>query len=103
MQFLVIGRLIDTPVAPARQEVDLLIETFRHFASREDERIKAIYPYADERATALLVEVETADELSEILGSLPASRLSSLEGHPVASPESVVRLLEGRAAALANQ
>jgi hypothetical protein len=102
MQFIVTGRLIDTPVAPPEQELDLLIQTFRHFASREDPRIKAVYPYADARVTALVVDVDSANELSELLGGLPASRLSTWEGHPVATPESVLGTLEGWAATFAG-
>src|SRR5438874_13718494 len=51
---LVIGRLIDAPVAPPPQEIALLKATFEQFASGVHSQIKAVYPFADQRATALL-------------------------------------------------
>jgi hypothetical protein len=90
MRFLVIGRLIDAPVAPPAQEIAALKATFEHLASGTDPRIKAVYPFADERATALVVDVDSADDLGRLIGSLPASRLSTFVSHPIVSPQSVV-------------
>ena len=90
MKFLVIGRMIDTPVAPPAQEIAMLKATFEQLASGTDPRIKAVYPFADERATALIVEVDSADDLGLLIGSLPASRLSTFVSHPIVSPQSVV-------------
>ncbi len=53
MQFLVIGRHIDSPVAPPAQEIAMLKATFEQFASGRNPKIKAVYPFADERATGL--------------------------------------------------
>lgn len=90
MKFLVIGRMIDTPVAPPAQEIAMLKATFEQLASGTDPRIKAVYPFADERATALIVEVGSSDDLGLLIGSLPASRLSTFVSHPIVSPQSVV-------------
>lgn len=90
MQFLVIGRLIDAPVAPPQQEIAMLKATFEQLASGADRQIKAVYPFADERATALVVDVDSADDLGRLIGSLPASRLSTFVSHPIASPRSVL-------------
>lgn len=90
MQFVVIGRLIDAPVAPPEQELAMLKATFEHLASGTDPRIKAVYPFADERATALVVDVDSADDLGRLISSLPATRLSTFVSHPVASPQSVI-------------
>jgi hypothetical protein len=90
MQFLVIGRLIDAPVAPPQQEIAMLKATFEQFAGGTTPQIKAVFPFADERATALVVDVDSADDLGRLIGSLPASRLSTFESHPIASPQSIV-------------
>ena len=95
MQFLVIGRLIDAPVAPPEQEIALLKSTFEHLASGANPQIKAVYPFADERATGLVVEVDSADDPGRLLGSLPATRLSTFVSHPIASPQSVLEQLSG--------
>jgi hypothetical protein len=39
--------------------------------------------------------VETADELTEVLGALPAGRMSTFQSHPITSPETVLKLLDG--------
>ena len=90
MQFLVIGRLIDAPVAPPEQEIGMLKATFQQFVSGSNPHIKAVYPFADERATALLVDVDSADDLGQLIGSLPSSRLSTFVSHPIVSPQNVV-------------
>lgn len=90
MQFLVIGRLIDAPVVPPQQELAMLKATFEQFASGANPKIKAVYPFADERATALVVDVDSADDLGGLIASLPASRLSTFTSHPIANPQSVV-------------
>ena len=93
MQFLVIGRLIDAPVAPPEQELAMLKAHFEQLASGANPKIKAVYPFADERATALVVDVDSADDLAQLIGSLPASRLSTFVSHPIVSPQSVLDLL----------
>ncbi len=103
MQFLVIGRLIDAPVARPPQEFALLKATFEHFRSGQDSRSKAVYPFADQRATALVGELESGEELAEVIGSLPTSRLSTFDAHPITSPETVPNLLSGWERALAGQ
>ena len=103
MQFLVIGRLIDTPVAPPEQEIAMLKATFEHLASGANPQIKAVYPFADERATALVVDVDSADELGQLIGALPATRLSTFVSHPIANPQSVLEQLSGWEQMLAGQ
>ena len=95
MRFVVTGRMIDQPVVPPEQEIAILKATFQLFAENRDSRIKGIYPHADERATTFLIEVETADELTEVLGALPAGRMSTFQSHPITTPETVLNLLDG--------
>jgi hypothetical protein len=93
MQFLVIGRLIDAPVAPPEMEIAALKATFEQLANGMNPKIKAVYPFADERATALVVDVDSADDLGRLISSLPATRLSTFVSHPIASPQSVLEQL----------
>lgn len=103
MKFLVIGRMIDAAVVPPEQELALLKATFQHFADNGDQRIKAVYPYADQRATAFVAEVDSADELSALISALPASRVSTFESHPITSPQSIVGAIAGWESALEQQ
>jgi hypothetical protein len=103
MQFLVIGRMIDAAVMPPEQELAVLKETFERFANNGDHRIKAVYPYADQRATAFVAEVESADELTALISSLPANRVSTFEAHPIASPAGIVGVIAEWERALAQQ
>jgi len=93
MQFIVTSRLIDQPVAPPAQELAMIKASFQGFTEHSEPRFKAIYPHADERATTFLVEVDSAEELTEVIGFLPASRLCTFESHPVTTPQSVLSLL----------
>ena len=47
MRFLVIGRLIDAPVAPPEQELALLKAHFEHLASGANPKIKAAEAIAE--------------------------------------------------------
>jgi hypothetical protein len=85
MQFLVIGRMIDAPVVPPEQELSMLQATFEQLAGGAHPEIKAVYPFADARSTALVIEVDSADDLGRVLNSLPACRLSTFESHPIVS------------------
>lgn len=68
----------------------MLKATFEHLASGENPKIKAAYPIADERATAFVVDVDSADDLGRLIGALPATRLSTFVSHPIVSPQSVI-------------
>ncbi len=93
MQFIVTGRGLDTPVVPLQQELAMVKATFELFKSRANPKIKAIYPHADERAVTLVIEADSGDDLTRVLGSIPASRLGRFESHPVTTPEAVLGVL----------
>jgi hypothetical protein len=103
MQFLVIGRMIDAPVVPPQQELGMLKATFEQLAGGAHPEVKAVYPFADTRATVLVIEVESADDLGRLLNSLPACRLSTFESHPVVSLGSVLEQLSQWQQMLAGQ
>jgi len=104
MQFLVLLRGLESPVAPPPQEIALVKETFEGFAAGRDPRIKAVYPFAGERAGALLIEANSGEEVTEIIGALPFARLTKAEPHIVSTVRAtldVLKIAEQRMAALA--
>ena len=93
MQFVVDMKRMETPQGPPQMEIALAKQTLQQFASGQgDPRIKAVYPWAGERAATLIVEVESGDELSQVIGRLPLFPLCEIHYHPVMSLQ---RSLEG--------
>lgn len=91
MQFIVTGRAIDGLPLPPQQALAAYKATFEILAAGNHPHIKAAWPHADQRATTLLVEVGSAEELGDTLGGLPGFMLSTWEAHPVSTPAHVVR------------
>ena len=50
MQFIITGKAIDAPMAPPPQAIAAYKATFELLAAGQDQRIKGIWPHADERA-----------------------------------------------------
>ena len=66
----------------------------QQFASNQDSRIKAIYPFAGERAGLLIVDVKSGDELQDLLGSLPFAGITKTEIHPTGTVQSALKTME---------
>ena len=94
MQFAVIMRATDSSSLPPQAQLALPKQTFEMLKSKPDPRIKAVYPFAGERAGVFIVETDTADELQEMLGGLPISPLVRAEVHPVATLQGVLKTLQ---------
>ena len=103
MQFVVILRGVEAPVAPPQQELALVRATYEQLASGDDPRIKAVYSFADSRDAVLVVDMDSADELAQWIFSLPGSRLATFESHPITSPQNVLNLLSQMERAIAGQ
>jgi hypothetical protein len=90
MQFLVLirGNEASSNMPPA-QEIGLVRETFEQLSAGKDKRIKEVYPFAGERACALICDVSTHDELQECLLSLPFIRQVRTECHPIGTPRAL--------------
>ena len=104
MQFLVLLRGLDAPVAPPPMEIGLVKETFEQFAAGSDPRIKAVYPFAAERAGALLIEANSGEEVTQIIGGLPMARLLRAELHAITTVRAtldVLKVAEQRMASMA--
>ena len=100
MRFIITGRAIDGLPLPADQALGAYQASFELLARGDNPAIKGVWPHADERATTLLVEADTAEELADILTGLPAYMLSAWEAHPVTTPNHVAQSLQSMQAAL---
>jgi muconolactone delta-isomerase len=100
MQFIVTGRAIDGLPMPPAQALAAYKATFELLAADKVPHVKAAWPHADERATTLLVEVDTAEQLGETLAGLPGFMLSTWEAHAVSTPAHVAESLARMEAAL---
>jgi DNA-binding Lrp family transcriptional regulator len=94
LQFVVIGRSLDTPNVPPSVQIALVKQTFQMFAAKKDPRIIANYPFAGERSGILVVDVKSGDELQELLGNLPFSGMVTQEIHAVGTVEAALKSLE---------
>jgi muconolactone delta-isomerase len=104
MEFVVIARAIDSSNVPPQAVLALAKQTFQQFASNQDSRIKALYPFAGERAGVIIVDVKSGDELQELIGNWPLSGISQTEIHPIGTVQGVLKTLdaaERRMAAMA--
>ena len=86
MQFVVEIRRMQTPQGPPQMEMALAKQMFQQFVNGQaDPRIKAVYPHAGERSGTLIVEVDSADELNQVMGQVPVLPLCEVHYHPVMS------------------
>jgi muconolactone delta-isomerase len=94
MEFVVITRALDSTNVPPAATIALAKQTFQQFASNKDSRIKAVYPFAGERAAVLIVDVKSGEELQELIGSLPFSGITKAEIHPIGTVQSAIKTIE---------
>jgi muconolactone delta-isomerase len=94
MDFLVISRAVDSTNMPPQATVALAKQTFQMLKANKEPRIKAVYPFAGERAGAFVVEAKSGDELQEIIASLPLSGISANEIHPIGTLDAVLKTID---------
>ena len=94
MEFVVIGRAIDSANVPPQVAIALAKQTFQMLKANKDSRIKAVYGFAGERAGLLIIEAKSGDELQDVIDSLPLSGISTFEIHPVGTLDSALKSLE---------
>ena len=83
MQFIVTGRAIDGLPLPPAQAIAAYKATFQILAAGDLPRIKHVWPHADQRATTLPIDADSAEDLGDTLAALPGFMLSTWEAHPV--------------------
>jgi len=94
MEVVVITRALDSTNVPPAASIALAKQTFQMFASNQDSRIKAVYPFAGERAGVLIVDVKSGEELQDLVGSLPFAGITKTEIHPIGSVQSAIKTME---------
>jgi muconolactone delta-isomerase len=94
MEFVVITRALDSSNLPPQATISLAKQTFQLFASNKDSRIKAVYPFAGERAGVLIVDVKSGEDLQDLLGSLPFAGITKAEIHPIGSLQGSLKTME---------
>ncbi len=94
MQFAVIMRATETSSHPPHVQLTLPKRTFEMLTSKQDPRIKAIYPFAGERAGVFIIDVDTGDELQDLIGGLPLAPLATAEIHAVGSLQGWLKTIE---------
>jgi hypothetical protein len=100
MQFIVTGRAIDGLPMPPQAVLGAYRTTFELLANGANPNIKGVWPHAEERATTLLIEADTAEQLGETLTALPGYMLSTWEAHAVTTAAYVADALGRMEAAL---
>jgi muconolactone delta-isomerase len=94
MQFAVITRAIDSPSVPPQVALPMVKQTLRMLASEQDPRIKAVYALAGQRASILIVEAKSGDELQELVASLPFAPIVKIEVHAIGSIQASLKTVE---------
>ncbi|HXM54424.1 MAG TPA: hypothetical protein VOB72_03470 [Candidatus Dormibacteraeota bacterium] len=78
---------------PPQAQMGLAKQTFEMLSAGREPRIKAVYPFAAERAGVFIVETDSADQLQEVIGGLPLSPMTKAEVHPVTTMQGVLKTL----------
>ncbi len=94
MQFAVIMRATDSSSHSPQAQLALPKQTFQMLTGEPDPRIKAVYPFAGERAGIFIIDADSGEELEDMIGSLPSSPRVTAEIHPVGTLQGWLRTLE---------
>lgn len=94
MQFAVIMHATDSSNLPPQVQLTLAKQTFEKLTSAQDPRVKAVYPFAGERAGVFIVDTNSADELQEVIGAQPLSAISRAEVHPISTVQGVLKTIQ---------
>jgi muconolactone delta-isomerase len=94
MQFAVIVRSNESTNLPPIVALGLVKQTMQMLAANKEPRIKAQYPFAGERAGIFIVDVNSGDELQELISSLPFSGLVKAEIHAIGSNQASLKTIE---------
>lgn len=94
MQFAVILRAVDSPILPPPVALTLVHKTFELVASGQEPRIKANYPFAGQRAGLMIIDVQSGDELQELISSLPFAPIVTAEIHAVGTVQAALKTVE---------
>ncbi len=94
MLFAVIMRATDSSSHSLQAQLALPKQTFQMLTAKPDPRLKAVYPFAGERAGVFIIDADSGEELEDMIGSLPISPLVTAEIHPVGTLQGWLKTLE---------
>jgi muconolactone delta-isomerase len=94
MEFAVIMRATDSSSHSPQAQLALPKQTFQMLTAKQDPRIKAVYPFAGERAGVFIIDAASGEELEDLIGGLPISPLVTAEIHPVGTLEGWLKSIE---------
>ncbi len=94
MQFAVLTRANTAVNVPPAVAIGLAQKTFEQIAAGKESRIKAVYPFAGQRAGILIIEAQSGEELNEVIGSLPFFPIVNIEIHALGSVQSALKGIE---------
>ena len=93
MQFLVLTKAATTNLPP-QVTLPLVRQTFEMFLEKREPRIKQNLQFAGERAGATIIEAGSAEELSDIIASLPFSGVVDVSIHPLTTVEQALKVVK---------
>jgi len=93
MQFLVLTKAGNT-IMPPQVTLQLVRQTYELVLEKREPRIKQAFPFAGERAGAFIVEVGSAEELSDVISDLPFSGIVDVTIHPLTTVEQSLKIIK---------
>jgi len=93
MQFLVLTKAATTNLPP-QVTLQLVRQTFEMAIEKREPRIKQSFPFAGERAGAFVIEVGSAEELSDVISDLPFSGIVDVTIHPLTTLEQSLKTIK---------
>jgi muconolactone delta-isomerase len=93
MQFLVLTKAATTNLPP-QVTLQLVRQTFEMAIEKREPRIKQAFSFAGERAGAFVVEVGSAEELSDVISDLPFSGIVDVTIHALTTLEQSLKTIK---------
>ena len=93
MQFLVLTKAATTNLPP-QVTLQLVRQTFEMAIEKREPRIKQSFPFAGERAGAFVIEVGSAEELSDVISDLPFSGVVDVTIHALTTLEQSLKTVK---------
>ena len=93
MQFLVLTKAATTNLPP-QVTLQLVRQTFEMAIEKREPRIKQAFSFAGERAGAYVIEVGSAEELSDVISDLPFSGVVDVTIHALTTLEQSLKTVK---------
>ena len=94
MQFLVLTKASANPGVPVQVSIQLVRKTLEMLLEKRDPRIKQFWSFAGERAGAAIIEVGSAEELSDVVASMPFSGITDVTIHALTTLEQALKTVK---------